>query len=176
LRATHRRAGALCRNFIPLNENDLRIRTSCSDTKTDNADASAEIDDGPPLPGRNRRGKKDGFQASPVVAASRLDRLDPAAEESVDRDVAKFAFRRRHGRCGHLSILNWLRNLRPDTGFFQEPTGSSGLLCGNKNAPRQDAKRPFDNAHILVDDEVFDSGVAEQRFNKRDQNDIVGSQ
>ena len=49
------------------------------------------------------------------------------------------------------------------------------VLVMNQNPPRQDAKRTFDDAHVLVQHQVMDIGAVEQRADRRHQYHIVGS-
>ena len=52
--------------------------------------------------------------------------------------------------------------------------GLAIVLFMDQNPARQNAKRPLDNAHILVQHQVMDIGAVEQRSDRRNQHDVVG--
>jgi len=61
-----------------------------------------------------------------------------------------------------------------ETRIGQKPAGLAVILIVNQDAARQDAKRSFDDAHILVEHQMMDIGAVQQRANRRNQDDIVG--
>src|SRR5579863_9555258 len=49
------------------------------------------------------------------------------------------------------------------------------VILVDENPARQNAKRPLDDAHILVEHQMMDIGAVEQCANRRNQHDVVGS-
>jgi hypothetical protein len=52
--------------------------------------------------------------------------------------------------------------------------GLAIVVFMDQNPARQNAKRPLDDAHILVQHQVMDIGAVEQRSDRRNQHDVVG--
>jgi hypothetical protein len=61
-----------------------------------------------------------------------------------------------------------------EAGIAEKLTGLVIVVFMDQNPARQYAKRPFDDAHILVQHQVMDIGTVEQRSNCRNQHDVVG--
>src|SRR5215472_417727 len=61
------------------------------------------------------------------------------------------------------------------TGIGEDLPRRADVLVMNQNPPRQNAKRAFDDAHVLVQHQVMDIGAVEQRADRRNQHHIVGS-
>src|SRR5262249_34514245 len=59
-------------------------------------------------------------------------------------------------------------------GFGEDLPGRAVVLLMHQDAPRQDAERTLDDAHVLVQDQMMNVGAVEQRTDRRHQNDIVG--
>src|SRR5262249_33699683 len=49
------------------------------------------------------------------------------------------------------------------------------VLVVDEDTPLQQAEGAFDDAHVLVQDHVMDFGAVEQRANRGNQNEVVGS-
>ena len=109
---------------------------------------------------RNRRGEKQGVVAH-AVAAQRLAQDEPAAEDSV------------------LAGLGLSAGI--GTEFVGEARSSSSrraaveLVFLDQNPPRENADRAFQHAHVLIDNHMRDIGAVEQRFDRGDQDEIVGA-
>lgn len=61
-------------------------------------------------------------------------------------------------------------------GVLQQLARRLRLLFGHQNAARQHAQRSFHDTHILVGDQKVDPRVAQQAFDKGDDDGVVGSQ
>ncbi len=57
----------------------------------------------------------------------------------------------------------------------QTPRGEIVVIV-DENAAGNDAERAFEDAHIAIEQEVFDVGAVKQRADRRDKNDVVGSE
>jgi hypothetical protein len=61
-----------------------------------------------------------------------------------------------------------------EAGVAEKLPGLLIVVFMDQNPARQNAKRPFNDAHILVKHQVMDIGAVEQRSNRRNQHDVVG--
>jgi hypothetical protein len=50
-----------------------------------------------------------------------------------------------------------------------------GIVLGDQEAPRQEAERSFEYAHVLIGDEASDAGVLHQAFGKGKKDGIIGA-
>ena len=61
-------------------------------------------------------------------------------------------------------------------GLGQEAPRRIQTIGRHHHPALQDAQRTFDNAHVLVGNPRLDAGLAQQRFDKRDENQVVGAE
>jgi hypothetical protein len=61
-----------------------------------------------------------------------------------------------------------------EAGVTEKLASLAIVVLMHQNPARQNAKRPLDDAHILVKHQVMDIGAVEQRSNRRNQHDVVG--
>jgi hypothetical protein len=60
-------------------------------------------------------------------------------------------------------------------GIAQELAGLAVIVLMDENPARQSANRSVEDAHILVEHQMMDVGAIEERTDRRNQHDIVGS-
>ncbi len=62
-----------------------------------------------------------------------------------------------------------------ETTAAPSPPMTDAPLRLDQEAARQHAERPFEDAHALVGDEAMNAGIAHQRFDKGDDDGVVGA-
>ena len=60
-------------------------------------------------------------------------------------------------------------------GVAQNPARLAVVVVMDQNPTRQDPERALDDAHVLIEHQMMDIGAVEQRADRRNQHDIVGS-
>src|ERR1700722_4600890 len=59
--------------------------------------------------------------------------------------------------------------------LIEEPPCGIDLVLADQNTARENADRAFQHAHILIHHHMLDARAVEQRFERRDQDRIVGA-
>jgi len=67
-------------------------------------------------------------------------------------------------------------HLGSDAGIVEQPARRCRLVAGDEHPSWQHAERALNDAHILVDDHMLDTRIAQQRFDKGNQHNIIGSE
>jgi hypothetical protein len=62
------------------------------------------------------------------------------------------------------------------TSFHKQSSRGSQIVVTDQQAAWQHPERAFNNAHILIKDQMSDMGTIQQGFDSRNQHDIVGPQ
>jgi hypothetical protein len=59
--------------------------------------------------------------------------------------------------------------------LFEQSAGGDDIVFGNKQAPRQNADRAFQHAHILIQHDMGDIGCIQQSLESGNQYGVVGA-
>jgi hypothetical protein len=59
---------------------------------------------------------------------------------------------------------------------LKESAGSDDIVLGDQNAAGQDSERAFHHAHVLVEDQRLDAGLAQHRFDEGNSHQVIGPQ
>jgi hypothetical protein len=60
-------------------------------------------------------------------------------------------------------------------GVSEQPARIVLMLVMNENATRQNAERPLEHAHVLIEHDMGDLGGVEQCLDGRDQHGVIGA-
>ena len=60
-------------------------------------------------------------------------------------------------------------------GILEKPPRRLVLVLVNQDAPGKNPDRAFHHAHVLIDNHMPDMRALEQRFDRRNQNGIIGA-
>ncbi len=77
--------------------------------------------------------------------------------------------------AGESGCIAWFFEFGTDTGRLQDHARLVDHVLRNQNTAGQDTERTFHHAHVLIDHQVFDAGLAQEGLDKRDQHKVVGS-
>ena len=146
---------------IDLDQHEPHATDAARQRQARGADAGAEIRH-PVAQARGRRrcqqfrvgGRRDARTAADAAAIARRGKA--SSGEAADAVIHR-------------------RATRPARPRSAAGAGLQIVVLMHQNPPRQDAERAFDDAHVLVQHEVMDIGAVEQRADRRNQHDIVGS-
>jgi hypothetical protein len=122
-----------------------------SKAKAGDAYAGAEVDDLPRRRSIQGAGDQDGFETGPVMTRRRLDGLNAAAKEGVDRHLASPPSSPATGRGQLLPAP-----------FGKESAGRLDLRGRYKKPAGQNADRTLDNAHVLIKYSCRDARIFKQ--------------
>ena len=59
--------------------------------------------------------------------------------------------------------------------LFEQAAGGDDIVFGNKQAPRQDADRAFQHAHILIQHDMGNIGCIQQSLESGNQHRVIGA-
>ena len=82
-----------------------------------------------------------------------------------------------HGVVGQLGVGRRLVGAQfvGEPSVLQEPARGLPVFLVDQNAPRQDAERAFQHAHVLVEHQMMNRRGLQQRFDRGDQHGVVGA-
>ena len=126
---------------IDLDQRDGEAVDAPRQRQSGGADAGAEIDRVIAGARGGRRREQDGVMAD-AMAAQRLAQHQPAAEDGV---LARL------GRSAGIAA-----KLVAEAGFGKQPSRGIELVLADQDAPRENADRAFQHAHVLIDHQMID--------------------
>src|SRR5215216_3541299 len=98
---------------------------------------------------------------------------DPSAAFRFEVPARVCGRRCRNFKSAALALTAMGTKLSGQTGIRQQRPRRLGMRFCNHQAARQDADRSFEHAHVLVEHEVGNPGLVEQRSDRRDEDCIV---
>ncbi len=144
---------------IDLDQRDFDAGHAHRERQPGGANARAEVNRAVAGARGGRSRQQDGIVAD-AMAAPLLLEPQPAAE---------------HGIVGQLRLERARTQFMGEASISQQLAGDVLMLVVHQNAPRQDAERAFQHAHVAVEHHMRNFRALEQRFDRGDQHRVVGA-
>ena len=151
---------------IDLDQHELDPGDAPGDREAGGADAGAEFNHAIVRTSRRRGRQQHGVMAG-AVARSRLAQAQLPAEKCILGEFVSADFWQLGSVIGPQFV--------GEPGIAEDLPRLAVIVLMHQNTARQHAERAFDDAHVLVQHQMVDIGAVEQRSDRRNQHDIVGS-